>query len=954
MKNHLKYILGVSSIAILTASLPQIASAQTAKEEVVVVTGSRLQGKIEGAVSPVAIIDKEKFIEDAVIDIDDLLKKQNEFAGSIGSTTTPGLSDAQGASTLDMRGMGQNRTLVLVNGTRAAPFGFRNSVDIDTIPTALIKRVETLTGGASAVYGADAVAGVTNFILNDKFEGLEVTTSGGISQRSDNLSSNLGITYGKNFLDDKLNLTGFIGYAERGGVERTDRAWAYPEYIDTGLSTTTTTTGGNFSRSNGTKADGGKVFDLSSFGGSATSSTFAFNGTNNIVSSYTSGVSQYESFVNPNQRYNAAAFVNYQASDKVKFWGRATVSRIKNTGNYTFSNPSGSAAQYGILIRKDNPFITTDLAKVFAKAYNLNYAGTAAGTDAFLLSTTKALADFGGPRTDRNTRLTSQFAWGVKAEVNENLRWDASVVMGHSDEDTLRYGEGSPARLKQAATARLVNGVAQCVDVSGGCVAANIFGTGVMSEEAAAWIMGDPLYYGRNRDQVVASANLYGDTENFFKLPGGAINWSLGYEFRDEKGDMYWDPRILAGDYFGGTKRQNAGAKFNLSEVYAEVRAPLLADLPFIKKFDFEGAFRHSEHSQAGGYDNSKVGINWQIDDNFRIRGSRQTVFRAPNIGELWGVVGGSVYARTTGNVVDYCTNPTLYGASASLCTATGAPAAGYTQDTGGTFTAPFGGDPNMKPETGKTYTAGFVFTPQILPGFSLVADYWNIKLEDAIGGLSAINTVKLCYIVTQDANSTYCQRIKRGTDGQITEVSLVDINVANFETSGVDFTMRYGFKLPEVIPGDRLDLVLDGGWLENFTKQASPLEAVVNCVGKFGVAASCSDSGVGSRPLPEWRGTMSATYSMKPVSVRVSWRYMSAVDNATTTQAVKRIPAYNYYDMAFNWKINEKVRASLSVTNMTDKKPPMLWSAAVDANTIPSSYDIIGRRYGFSLVYKY
>lgn len=185
MKNHLKYVLGVSGVAIIMASMPQIASAQTTKEEVVVVTGSRLQGKIEGAVSPVAIIDKEKFIEEAVIDIDDLLKKQNEFSGSVGSTSTPGLTDAQGASTLDMRGMGQNRTLVLVNGTRAAPFGFRNSVDIDTIPTTLIKRVETLTGGASAVYGADAVAGVTNFILNDKFEGLEISTSGGISQRSE-------------------------------------------------------------------------------------------------------------------------------------------------------------------------------------------------------------------------------------------------------------------------------------------------------------------------------------------------------------------------------------------------------------------------------------------------------------------------------------------------------------------------------------------------------------------------------------------------------------------------------------------------------------------------------------------------------------------------------------------------------------------------------------------------
>jgi len=469
--------------------------------------------------------------------------------------------------------------------------------------------------------------------------------------------------------------------------------------------------------------------------------------------------------------------------------------------------------------------------------------------------------------------------------------------------------------------------------------------------------MGAPLAYGRNRDQNVVSTNFYGDTEEFFKFKGGPVQWSLGFEYRYEYGDMYWDPRILAGDYFGGTKRQNGFAKFDLGEIYAEMRAPVLSDLPFIKRLDIEGAYRVSQHSQAGTYNNSKIGFNWQVDDNIRLRGSKQTVFRAPNIGELWGEVGASVLSNT--GVIDRCRDVTLYSADAATCAATGAPGSPYTQAIVN-GTTPFGGDPNMKPETGDTYTLGFVATPTFLPGFTFMADYWNIKLEDAIGGLTAQATVDLCYIVTKDVNSTYCQRVKRASNGQISSVSLVDINVANFETSGVDFSARYSMNTPSFMPGQKLNFALTGGWLENFVKQATPLEAKVNCVGKFGVAGSCSDSGVGSRPMPKWRGSFSTSWVINDFTLRGTWRYFGEVDEgrsatgALTTNFIKHIDAQNYFDLGATWRINPKLRASLSVTNVGDVEPPMLGSAQFDANTIPSVYDVVGRRYGLSLVWKY
>ena len=961
LKNRAHLAASVSMGVMALFAYSTNAFAQDAKKsntETVIITGSRLQGKIERAVSPVAVIDKDKLLENAVVDIDDQLKKENQFAASIGSTSTPSTTDAMGASTLDMRGMGQNRTLVLINGTRATPFGFRNSVDVNTIPSTLIKRIEYLTGGASAVYGADAVAGVANFILEDKYDGIEVTASGGMAEEGDATQYAVGLTAGKNFNEGRGNLTAYVGYAERGRLLRIDRDWAATEYIDNSATGkidlvrgTTTSRGGNFTRSGG-----GNVFNLTSVGGSATNASFNFNNDGQLVSSaFTDSQTSFESFINPQDRTNGALFFTYDLNDKLKFWSRATISKINNTGSFTFSNPAGTVGS-PILIRKDNPYITTQLAQVFAGAYNRNFTNTGAGTDAFLAVPNRSFVEF-GPRTDENQRTSSQIAVGLKGEITDHLRWDFSIVSGHSDEDTMRYGEGSPARLAQAANARLVNGVAQCTDTSNGCVPINLFGPNSISKEAAAWIMGTPLAFGRNRDQNVVSTNFYGDTEEYFNFKGGPVQWSLGFEYRYEYGDMYWDPRILAGDYFGGTKRQNGFAKFDLGEIYAELRAPVLSDLPFIKRLDIEGAYRISQHSQAGTYNNSKIGFNWQIDDNIRFRGSKQTVFRAPNIGELWGEVGASVLSNT--GVIDRCRDVTLYSADAATCAATGAPGSPYTQNIVN-GTAPFGGDPNMKPETGDTYTLGFVATPKFLPGFTFIADYWNIKLNDAIGGLTAQATVDLCYIVTKDANSTYCQRVKRASNGQISAVSLVDINVSNFETSGVDFSAHYSMKTPSFMPGQKLNFALTGGWLENFVKQATPLEAKVNCVGYFGVAGSCSDSGVGSRPMPKWRGSFSTSWVVNDFTFRGTWRYFGEVDEgrsatgALTTNFIKHIDAQNYFDLGATWRINPKLRASLSVTNVGDVEPPMLGSAQFDANTIPSVYDVVGRRYGLSLVWKY
>ncbi|KAF0111760.1 MAG: TonB-dependent receptor, partial [Hyphomonadaceae bacterium] len=751
------------------------------------------------------------------------------------------------------------------------------------------------------------------------------------------------------------NITGHLSYADRGSLRRIDRPWAAVEVNDANIPfTTTSSRGGNFARSGG-----GSVFNLLAQGGVANSTTFSFTNTTGVQqAAFGDILSSFEHFIGANTRQNAALFFNYDLSDQIEFWARATITAIENTSNFSYATVAGTPAAT-FQVRRDSPFVTPELAIIFQGAYNRNYADTAAGTDMFKATVSRSLFEL-GPRTDVTDRVSSQFAMGLKGKLTDHLAWDFSIINGHSDEDVLRHNEGSPARLAQGLNVTSVGGVAACVDPSNGCVPINFFGPNSMSPQAVAWVEGAPLYFGRNRDQIVVSSNLFGDTERFFSFKGGPIKWSVGVEFRDEYGDMYWDPRILTGDYFGGTRRQDANAKFDLTELYTEVRAPILSDLPFIKHLEIEAAYRISDHSLAGNYDNSKIGFNWQIDDSFRIRGSQQTVFRAPNIGELWGVVGATVASTSLrASHYDPCTT-TTDTAIRAICVATGAPAAPFTKNIT-VLNFPFGGDPTIKPEIGETYTLGFVATPTFIRGLSFGVDYWHIQLNDAIGGLSSDAMVRLCYDVSKDANSVYCQRIKRDATGNLTEISLVDINVSNFETAGYDFNATYNLRLPQSIHmGDRITFELKGGQMDTFIKQATPLEGKVNCVGKFAVPGSCSDSGVGSRPMPTIRGSLGIAWISKPLTLRATWRHFGdVIEGASptgtyTTNLHKHIEAQNYLDLGATWRVNPHFRASFSVTNALDVEPPLIGNFAVDANTIPAVYDVIGRRYGLSLVYKF
>jgi iron complex outermembrane recepter protein len=964
-----------ASLVALTMAAPAVAFAQAAaseparETEVVVVTGSRIATQVNRAISPIRVIDAEDIRATNEVNIDEILKTQNQFAPSNGATTNPTLLESHGASTLDMRGLGQNRTLVLINGQRATPNGFRNSADVNAIPSAMIARVDTLTGGAASVYGADAVAGVTNFILRDSYEGLEVTATGNISEQGDAEAFVVGVTGGKSFFDDRLNVVLHASYADRGGIQRADRDWAKPELNDAGNPIQTfATAGGAFRRWNSATAAPS----------AASTPTFAYLADGTYGTTVGSqNFNEFEAFWNPNDRTNAALFATFKLSDAAQFYLRATYSLINNTSQQVPVRSDGNPAAQDIIIQRNNPFLTPQITASInaAGGFNLNRTGTAAGTDAVKLRVSKTLLDL-GPLIDTTEREQNQVIIGVKGDITPTIRYDLAYVSGQTNEVVQRNGWGSATRYLQATNATTVNGQAACVDPSNGCVPFNVFGPLASSAEARAWIYGDTneLFNKRVRHQYVANLNVSGDTTGLFELPAGPIGWAIGAERREEYGNSAFGPRAAVRDTLhtqGARGVVPLEAEFELTEYYGELRVPLLAEVMFAKSLDLEAAARYSEHSRSGNYDTWKLGLNWAINDHIRIRGSQQTVVRGPNIGEFFGAAVEAPILGT-GRPIDYCSDPARYNVPVSLCTALGAPSTpGYIPTTGtaaplidGAVAVQGGGDA-IKPESGETFTYGFVLTPRFIPGLSIVVDYYNIRIDDAIGTISPIQLMDSCYLVLQDPNSSLCQKITRNAQGRVVKFDQRDTNLTLLETAGWDFSVYYNAKLPAALPGDRVNISYQAGTVDTFVRLLFPADNKFDCAGDFGGGA-CSDAGTGIRAIPSFRSNLNVAWISGDLTLRGGWRYQGEVDSlikripepqwrnvAANLNAVQHIDSWNYFDIGFSYRFNDNFRIGGSINNLFDKDPPILGSAQQDANTLPAQYDIVGRRYGLNLVWK-
>lgn len=862
----------------------------------IVVTGTRIRSAGLQSTSPISTLSEEQIELERAITVEDFSVNIPQLAGGVNSTSVG--SDAFGAQTLDLRSLGQNRTLVLINGTRAVPFSFRNAVDVNFIPAPLLKRVDVLTGGAAAVYGADAVAGVVNFILDEDFRGWQASANGrlvedGGSQFSGNLVGGLP-------LGDRGNLVGYVEYTERGELLAGDR-----EISRRG--TATLPIGGNFT-------------DV------ASGRTFSFDANGNFtLTPQTTDYTPAFLLVQPLRRINASAFFNYDLLAGVEAYGRLMFSDVRSRGGSRSGQnpPTTGAAGINVQIAQNNAFLPPE-----ARALLTFVNGVAT------VNVRRSLGEL-GPTFAENERETWQGQIGLRGDVTPAIDWNAYYQIGQSSESITVKGDGT-----RASFAGLANNT-------------DIFGPGGdFTSLTRDFNFGD-----RRRRQQVGSVYVAGDTSDFFRGWAGPIGFTAGYEYRKETGRFSYGTDLTTSFNQGNEVAPPVPPFIRVHELFGELLVPVLSDLPLIEKLTVEGAYRRSWYSRSVGsdrsYDTDKLGANWVVSRDLRLRGTRQTVIRDPNIGEFANPVFSipfSLLVTVPRLFPRYAGDPCALGTGdAAQCTRLGFRETYDSRNplnlTGGYF---FGGNPEIRAERGKTYTVGGVLTPRFAPGLSLTVDYYDIRIDDAVGQIQPVDAITSCYITDPSPDNPLCDAVSRDpVTGRLLNAFVDDRNLASIRQKGVDVDFRYGIAMPAGLPGRRLTLGYTASIVTDYTIQRNAALTPIDCKGRYG--ARCSSDLV-TLVSPDYRHRATLTWDTRPVTAQIGWKRIGKVQDSVAG-STDEIDAFDYVDLNFAFRpaMIDGLSIAFGVDNLFDKKPPRPRNAGA-FNTYPDTYDVLGRNFGLSV----
>lgn len=881
-----------------TAPEPEKKPEPADKVEVITVTGSRMQAASITATSPVSQLSAAEISLMRAVTVEDFSTKLPQLAGGVSSTSVG--SDAFGAQTLDLRNMGQSRTLVLINGTRAIPFSFRNAVDVNSIPATLLRRVDILTGGAAAVYGADAVSGVVNFIINDGFRGLQTSTNyrdarGGAQQYGVNA------TYGADVLG-RGSLVGYFEYTERKELKAGERDWALRN------PTLVAGAGGNF-----TDVASGRTFSVDA------------NGNYTTTPQTTDYTPQYL-LIQPMKRLNLSAFFQYDFSESIQGYGRLMYSKVQTIGAPR-SGQTPVVVNEVVNITSNNPFIPAE-----ARGQLTFVNGTAQ------VRVNRSLSEL-GVKTAVNDRDTFQAQLGVRGSFTEAIRWDVYGQTGTSKESIVVKGDG-----RRAGFAAIANSV-------------DIFGPGAdLSSIAQDWRYGD-----RDRKQNVFAAAISGDSTDVFKLPAGPIGFAIGAESRRETGTFDYNQDLGQSFNQGVESGPTVPPYFRANEYYGELLLPLVVNVPFIKNLSIEGAARSSSYDKSVGasnrYNTDKIGASWAISDDFRFRATRQNVVREPNFGEFANPTSSIPFSSlvTVARLRPrYAGDPCALGTgNPDQCRRFGAPPVGsYNSFDPALLTGSyvFGGNPEVKAETGKTSTLGAVITPSAWKDFSLALDFYQIELKDAIGVIQPVDALTSCYITDPNPDNPLCAAVTRNpTTGRIQDGFPIDRNLALIKQDGFDVDLNFRHDLPAGVPGKKLKWQYQASFVRAYTIQRNAAVATIDCKGTYG--SRCSSDSV-SLVAPDYRHRFAATWETATFTTQLGWKRIGKVKDSTVG-STETISAQNYFDLNVSWRTPVKgLIVNVGIDNLADKQPPTPRNAST-FNTFTDTYNIIGRTIGFTATYR-
>ncbi len=952
--------------ALTTAGVAAPALAQTSMSEITV-TGSRIKSANLETTTPVTQITAGDVVTQGVNRIEDLI---NQLPQAFAAQNVTVANGADGTATLNLRGLGSARTLVLVDGRRL-PYGSTNNsaANINSIPAQMVERVEVLTGGSSAVYGSDAVAGVVNFILKKDFEGVEVTSQynfywhendykgpGLVKLRdviaaraltnpaqfqlpantvTDGAGKQIGVMMGVNGGDGRGNITAYASVFDSDAILQSER-----DYSACSLNANPTV---SFSCGGSSTSAGGRFTDFSTYNFTINTAT-NFRNFSGALDQYNFGPLNH--YQRPERRFDLGAIGHYEFGEhadvyaSLAFNDYESIAQIAPGGNFFDTN----------VVNCDNPLLPSgSLAAIGCDA-----AAIAAGTPTIMYIGRRNVE--GGGRQQQFGNEGFRGTVGLRGAINEAWDYDVSAQYSTGRGRTVTANYFVIDRLKRALEVHDVGGVPTCQSVIDGtdpnCVPWNPFIPNGVNQAQLDYLQAQGIQVG-TLSQEIYNGNVIGDLGNYgWKTPWASdgVQVVFGAEYRRDflrnDVDALQEQAQLAGS--GGATIGITGST-QVNELFFEAKVPIAQDLAMAESLSFDTAYRYSDYGGGVETDTYKFGLEWAPVADIRFRASYQRAVRAANIVELFTAQGFNLFDLPGDPCGTDAPNP---NASQAECIATGVPAAFYdgvndfNQQSGldspaGQYQFLQGGNLNLQPESSDTESFGIILTPRFAPGLSLSIDWFNIQIDETIATFGSQNSLDACY---NNGDAASCARILRnpGT-GQlwIAAGNVVDINtnIGTKEAEGID--VNFGYSGVEIGRFGSLNFSLVGTYFDKLI--TDPIPGVVppyECVGFH--------SSVCGTPTNDWRH-MARTTWVTPwdVDLSLGWRYYSDVTGLVNPVNIDaKIPAESYYDLSANWAVTEKANVILGINNFLDDNPTL--SSAVgttgNGNTYPQTYDALGR----------
>ncbi|HET6566281.1 MAG TPA: TonB-dependent receptor, partial [Xanthomonadales bacterium] len=884
--------------------------------------------------SPLSTISREDIEFSGQPTLEEYLNQMPQVQPGYGRTSN---NPGDGTAQINLRNLGPGRTLVMMNGRRLAPSGVGSAVDVNNLPSALVDRVEIITGGASTVYGSDAIAGVVNFITRDNFDGLTVEGSYYITEQGDSDIWDANLVWGNEFADGRGNVTLYAGLYEREALFASEREFTSVPYAEDIIN-------GVINESGSTSTPEGVIFGPRfNLGSGPVQVTFNPDGTP-------------RAFLNPADLWNFAP-VNYLQIPLT----RKTIGML---GHYEFTdhiegyfeasynlneikrNLAPAPLRATLVTNLDNPILTPETRAMLAAAQ------VSPGISRFSFG--RRMLELGNRIFDTE-REYQRIVGGVRGELFDGWDYDAWLIYTTADDEERVLNNGSTSRLQQGLLVDPLTG--NCVNPSGGCVPVDVFGPGRLSPEAVDFIRWQPLINNTERNQYVASAVLTGSPLDIWT---GPLDMAFGMEWRRDELRFEADPILFSGDVIGLGGDAPIDGTESVIEFYTEALMTLFESQSSVQKLDLEAGIRWSDYDLAGSVITWKAGLDWMVTESLRFRTMYQHAVRAPNNSELFTAQGVVSDFAILQNTVDPCSasaDPVGNG-NVDKCLAQG-----LNPSLVGVFEATrfyptdfiFGGNPELVPESSDTFTIGMVITPTAVPDLTIAIDYYDLEVTDTIGSIDA----QLVCFDDKNTAGLFCDRVRRDSTGNIYEIEDLFQNRGLLATSGIDFQAQYSLDLPDSLAlfDEGAQLYVDAIWTHVFSleEQANVATQVFECSGFFNFPCT-------SEVNPENRMTANFDYGTGSFTARLSWRWIDGMVSAlpkvtadfgipNAKLAIPEIGSQSYFDLGFSYLFGQYLSLRFGINNVADKEPVFMADAVTSNNTATSTYDIFGRSYylGFS-----